>query len=97
MEKCPHQRGCFGFESQLSAKMLAQLEEHYAGSAEVTGSSPCTSLLLKTHLTAFLPYVARTIAQFKGIALDTVAKETTKNTESFSEFKIKYGLKGVCK
>ncbi len=31
---------------------------------------------------AFLPYVAGTIAQFKGISLDVVAEETTKNAKS---------------
>jgi len=35
---------------------------------------------------AFLPYVAGTIAQFKGIALDKVAEETTRNAKDF--FKI---------
>ena len=32
---------------------------------------------------AFLPYVAQTIASFKGISLETVALETTKNTKDF--------------
>ncbi|MBS7254657.1 TatD family hydrolase [Flavobacterium branchiicola] len=45
------------------------------------------SLLKKYHERrcepSFLPYVAGTIAQFKGIALDKVAEETTKNSKSF--------------
>ncbi len=32
---------------------------------------------------AFLPYVAGTIAQFKGISLDVVAAETTRNAKAF--------------
>ncbi|MFH6946387.1 TatD family hydrolase [Flavobacterium sp. FlaQc-50] len=45
------------------------------------------SLLKKYHERrcepAFLPYVAGTIAQFKGIPLDKIAEETTKNAKSF--------------
>lgn len=32
---------------------------------------------------AFLPYVAGTIAQFKGVGLDVVAKHSTENAEAF--------------
>jgi len=35
----------------------------------------------------FLPYVAGTIAQFKGIALDKIAEETINNSKSFLGFK----------
>lgn len=45
------------------------------------------SLLKKYHERrcepAFLPYVAGTIAQFKEIALDKVAEETTRNSKAF--------------
>jgi TatD DNase family protein len=34
---------------------------------------------------AFLPYVAGTIAQFKGISLDVVAEESSKNAKRFFE------------
>jgi TatD DNase family protein len=34
---------------------------------------------------AFLPYVAGTIAQFKGISLDVVANETSRNAKRFFE------------
>ncbi|MEO8240113.1 MAG: TatD family hydrolase [Flavobacterium sp.] len=45
------------------------------------------SLLKKYHERrcepAFLPFVAGTIAQFKGVSLDEVAEETTKNAKGF--------------
>lgn len=45
------------------------------------------SLLKKYHERrcepAFLPFVAGTVAQFKGISLDKVAEETTKNAKKF--------------
>ena len=46
-----------------------------------------TSLLKKYHERrcepAFLPYVAGTVAQFKGISLDKVAEQTTLNSREF--------------
>jgi TatD DNase family protein len=45
------------------------------------------SLLKKYHEhrcePAFLPYVAGTITKFKGITLDKVAEETSRNAKSF--------------
>ena len=45
------------------------------------------SLLKKYHERrcepAFLPFVAGTVAQFKGVSLDAVADETTRNSKEF--------------
>ncbi|SDY78543.1 TatD DNase family protein [Flavobacterium aquidurense] len=35
---------------------------------------------------SFLPHVAETIAQFKGITLDKVSEETSRNSKSFFGF-----------
>lgn len=46
MEKYSRQRKSFGFESQLSARVLAQLEERQFAKLEDAGSSPGTPFFL---------------------------------------------------